>query len=140
LPEDSTQEDGAQLVAYKRQSFSGPIPPPHILAEYENILPGAADRILAMSEKQSNHRQNLEMQEETGQRRETRIGQFLGFGIAVAVISASVIYVMLVPSSPGLLTGGTLSGGTIIGLVYAFRYSRKVSGDSPTKPDDSLSE
>ena len=38
-------------------SFSGPIPPPNIIKGYEEILPGSADRIIAMAENQSKHRQ-----------------------------------------------------------------------------------
>ncbi len=34
-----------QMVAY-----SGPIPPPHMFAQYEQIQPGAADRILSLAE------------------------------------------------------------------------------------------
>ncbi len=34
------------------QSFSGPLPLPEHFAEYERILPGAAERILAMPEKE----------------------------------------------------------------------------------------
>lgn len=40
--------------------FEGPIPHPIILRQYEQISPGAADRILAMAERQSQHRQELE--------------------------------------------------------------------------------
>lgn len=40
--------------------FSGPVPHPSIIEHYERILPGAADRILKMSEKQSVHRHKIE--------------------------------------------------------------------------------
>jgi uncharacterized membrane protein len=43
-----------------QQTFSGPIPPPTLLAEYNKVVPNAAERILAMAEKQSEHRQFLE--------------------------------------------------------------------------------
>jgi uncharacterized membrane protein len=33
------------------QAWSGPLPPPDILAEYETVLPGSAERILCMAEK-----------------------------------------------------------------------------------------
>jgi uncharacterized membrane protein len=38
----------------------GPIPPPEVLREYEEVLPGLADRIMTMAEKQAGHRQGLE--------------------------------------------------------------------------------
>ncbi|WP_286267027.1 DUF2335 domain-containing protein [Thalassotalea atypica] len=42
------------LEALKRES--GPIPPPNILKEYENIVPGMAERMLLMAEKEQLNR------------------------------------------------------------------------------------
>lgn len=42
------------------ETFSGPLPPPQILAGYESVIPGAADRILSMAEEQGRHRRKLE--------------------------------------------------------------------------------
>jgi uncharacterized membrane protein len=41
-----------QVVKIERQisQFSGPLPAPEILQRYETILPGSAERILAMAE------------------------------------------------------------------------------------------
>ncbi len=43
-------------------SFSGPVPPPAVLREYNEILPGAefADRIVRMAEKEQDHRHRQE--------------------------------------------------------------------------------
>jgi len=41
-------------------SFSGPLPPANQFAEYEHTLPGAADRILALAEKEMEHRHQNE--------------------------------------------------------------------------------
>jgi uncharacterized membrane protein len=38
-----------------QQQFSGPLPPPGHLSDYEAILPGAAERILRMAENAQNH-------------------------------------------------------------------------------------
>lgn len=43
-----------------REFFEGPIPHPTILRQYEQVFPGAAERIVAMAEKQSQHRQKIE--------------------------------------------------------------------------------
>jgi len=40
--------------------FSGPLPHPSILAKYETIQKGSADRIIKMAEQQSEHRRDLE--------------------------------------------------------------------------------
>jgi len=41
-------------------AFQGSLPLPSHLREYNEIVPGAAERILAMAEKQSVHRRDLE--------------------------------------------------------------------------------
>lgn len=40
--------------------YSGPLPPPAVLQRYDQVVPGAAERILRMAEGQSKHRQELE--------------------------------------------------------------------------------
>ena len=61
--EVETEDDQKMVRAVARviqSEFRGPIPPPEIISGYEAIIPGAADRILAMAEKQSQHRQEME--------------------------------------------------------------------------------
>lgn len=41
-------------------SYSGPLPPADQIRAYEEALPGSADRILAMAERQQEHRLALE--------------------------------------------------------------------------------
>ena len=54
LPEDIR---GQVLTIIKEQSFfSGPLPPPELFKQYEEILPGSANRILKMAEKEQNIR------------------------------------------------------------------------------------
>jgi len=64
LPSNHTQNpdsrnDAGRIVAAS-YSYSGPIPHPSIIQGYEQALPGAADRVLTLVEKQSEHRQQLE--------------------------------------------------------------------------------
>jgi uncharacterized membrane protein len=53
----------AQQAQYLRQvvqEFSGPLPPPNLLDGYENIVPGAAARILTLAEEEAVHRRRME--------------------------------------------------------------------------------
>ena len=56
----SKHQNRAAIVEHQSVSFSGPLPPPNHLEQYERILPGAAERILKMAEDQSLHRRSLE--------------------------------------------------------------------------------
>ncbi|MXY23205.1 MAG: DUF2335 domain-containing protein [Acidobacteria bacterium] len=42
------------------QSFQGPLPPPGLLAKYNEAFPDCAERIVAMTEQQAAHRHALE--------------------------------------------------------------------------------
>jgi len=53
LPKD--ERDLIVGVIERSISYSGPLPPPHILREFEEILPGAADRCFKMAEREQNH-------------------------------------------------------------------------------------
>ena len=41
-------------------SFSGPLPPPQVLASYDKIVPGSAAKIIDATMHQSQHRMELE--------------------------------------------------------------------------------
>ena len=60
------QEMGGQTPSLIAQSLThvheGPIPAPEVMAGYERLLPGSADRILSMAERQEAHRQKLEQE------------------------------------------------------------------------------
>ena len=58
IPE--SKEELKKLLLAVSQEFTGPIPPPSMMEQYEKTLPGSADRILNMAENQSEHRQSLE--------------------------------------------------------------------------------
>jgi uncharacterized membrane protein len=48
--EAAEQEDVREII--QAAMFQGPLPPPPMLADYESILPGTADRVLSMAEKE----------------------------------------------------------------------------------------
>jgi uncharacterized membrane protein len=45
-------DSGPIFASFVSSSFSGPLPPPRMLAEYERTHPGLAERIVAMAERQ----------------------------------------------------------------------------------------
>lgn len=52
-------ESRATLIA-QRRLYSGPLPPPESFEAYNLIVPGAAERILAMAEREVLHRHDIE--------------------------------------------------------------------------------
>lgn len=75
------------------ESYSGPIPPPAELQNYELIQPGFADRLISMAEKEQNNRLNLtRLQIESEIKLQTRdqklfvIGQILAFASVLSIV------------------------------------------------------
>ena len=80
------------MVVMHSESFSGPIPPPSILKEYEEMQPGAADRILKMAENQAEHRMELEKKAIGGQIKQSSRGQIFGLIIIILLIIAAFAF------------------------------------------------
>src|SRR2546430_17026274 len=74
-----------RIVQATIQSFSGPLPPPEVLARYNDCIPEGAKRIMGMAEKQQEHRHRIERRVVDWNTLDQRIGLFLGFILALAM-------------------------------------------------------
>lgn len=45
-----------EVVEIEETTWRGPLPPPERLAQYENVLPGASERIMSMAKQEQAHR------------------------------------------------------------------------------------
>jgi uncharacterized membrane protein len=121
-------KDVSAVVAgeFAEEHFSGPIPPPRVLEGYEKIVPGAAERILAMAESDMRHQQQYDNAILKASKDNIARGQILGFLIGIATISASIYSAIL--EYPWL--AGILGGSTVVGLVTAFVVGRIIDRKS----------
>ncbi len=107
-------------VAVQQTSFSGPIPHPDTLHGYDLIIPGAAERILAMAEADAKHQREIEMAALNAAKSEVRLGQWLGFIIGLAALGTSLTAIIL----DAEVVAGIIGGTTVVGLVSAFIFGR----------------
>ena len=51
-PSSVSEEDATEvrMLSLEASSFSGPLPPPELLKQYDEVVPGAAERIISMAE------------------------------------------------------------------------------------------
>ncbi len=136
------REKGNQAVpqtvsATKVEHFQGPIPSPDALQRYESLLPGAAERIVSMAEKEQTHRHNCETQAlqqeiENHQARNTEIrrGQWFGFLIGLSAILSGTLLAYTGHPWPGSFIG---TGG-VIGLVAVFVFGHRSSKAPEKRP------
>lgn len=120
--------DGTEAVEIQAAYFHGPLPLPALLDGYEKVLPGLADRIVCMAEKEQNHQialQKIEADEVRveNQREHHRgiLGQLLAFILAVVAIGGSFVLLALDKSVAGTISG-LASLATLIGM---FLYERR---------------
>lgn len=123
----------ASLVAQQTTvQFSGPLPDPQTLQEYEQALPGAAERIMALAERQTAHRMQAETYDAAHRSRlESQIvdaairsetwGRACAFTIALAFLGVSGWLI----NGGHDWAGGALGGIDIVGLVYVFVVGKK---------------
>ncbi|MBF0590916.1 MAG: DUF2335 domain-containing protein [Nitrospirae bacterium] len=125
------------LTRTRSSAHSGPIPSPQSLAEYDNFLPGLANRIVIMAENNLRHRHEYETEvlrqnNETlklndkiidYEAKERKRGQIFGFLIGIAGLSTSLMAAYFNHETTASIIGST----TVIGLVSAFVYGKHVT-------------
>lgn len=123
-------------------AHSGPLPAPEVLAGYDRILPGAAERILQMAEKEQNARIALDQAQleadvehraemarmqkrvHTGSFISDYLGQFFGFVIALCCLVGA--------GYAGIMQGNWLVAAVFLslpvaGIIQAVRGMRQKS-------------
>ena len=112
----------------------GPLPSPQELAQYNDIIPNGAERIMRMAEKQQEHRMGLEKSVIRSDIRQSFLGLAAGFIVALSSLGGGVTIAL-----SGQPIAGTAFGGlTLAGLVSVFvtgNLSRKKERENKAKPD-----
>ncbi len=110
--------------------FQGPVPPPELLAAYEKVQTGFAERIVRMAESEQAHRHAIERAVVDGSFSEARRGQRYGLSIGVIAIIAGAVTAAMGGEVPGAIIGG----GGVIGLVSVFVLGRFFPTSKPVEP------
>lgn len=131
-PAKKTQVTQQQITA---SQFSGPIPPPSILGDYDQVVPGAAERILIMAEKNADHQREMEKTALNEGVKATKRGQLYGL-----IIGLTAFLTVMFTSWIGCEKAASIVGGTtVVGLVAVFVIGRVWSPhDSPDESNNTL--
>jgi uncharacterized membrane protein len=116
------QHKSNAVVLRQSQSFSGPLPPPEMLRKFDEVVPGAAERIIKMAEEQSAHRKDLEKKVIESDISRSKWWQVLGFVIAIVGLIASA-YIAIYGNA---IAGSVLGVGTLASLVGVFMYGATI--------------
>ena len=106
--------------------FRGPLPPPAVLERYDRLLPGAAERILRMAEREQAAGHRFASEVIKGAAVQTKRGQSFGFAAALATLGLTAYLGYLGHAFAASVVGGT----TVVGLATVFAIgSRRASTD-----------
>lgn len=107
--------DARQLVAFSAREvrYAGPVPHPDILRQYNELVPGSAERILAQAERQTDHRIAIESDV-----RRSQLGLIFGFVLALCCIVGGCTVAALGHDA----AGGTIATAAVVALAGVFVY------------------
>lgn len=110
----SLQKSDRQIVTREdRLEFrSGPLPSPHELAQYDQVVADGAERIMRGYELQAEHRRSLESVVIRGDNRRAYLGMVAGALLQTGVIAGTVYLGIRGAEWPAavLATGGSVTG------------------------------
>lgn len=124
-----------------RYTYSGPLPPPELLAQYDEIVPGAARQIIDSFHDQTAHRISIEKNVIDADVWKSKLGLVAGFVIAlVGLVIAWDLGRNGHEWAAAVIAGGTLA--SIVGsLVYATeKRSDELKRKSPRRSQSGSDE
>ena len=128
IPE--TNSNSNSVFPVLKINGSGALPSPEILAQYNSIIPGLADRIVAHAEKQSLHRISLERKLLISNIRKSYMGLVFGFFIGSLGIGGGIWLTF----SGFNVTGVVFSSASLVSLVMSFIYGSQNKKNIPDSP------
>jgi uncharacterized membrane protein len=135
-PNPGVMREVNAVARVEQHYFAGPLPPPTVLAQYNEIVINGADRIIAMAERQSAHRESLEAEVVTGNVAAQKRGSIYAFIISMTVILCGTFVIHEGHSAYGL--AAILAD--LAGVAGVFVYSRNVQRKERDEKSDALAE
>lgn len=105
-----------EVVLSRLEIYQGDLPHPKILEGYNELYEDAAKLIITNGIEESKHRRSMEQKFMESQFKERKLGQILGFILALVMTCAGGYLIL----SGQTVVGSLLSGVTALGMVGLF--------------------
>jgi len=131
----AVQQPGATATAIQTSQWTGPLPNPEALEHFERILPGSANRLILLLEREQAFRIDAEKTALAARIAFGARGQYLGFSVAALAILAVVVTAYM-----GAVAAVSVSlvGVPVLGIVHALITGRHPDqSPQPTSPPGS---
>ena len=121
----------------EHKAYSGPLPAPEDFGAYKDVLPDAPERILAMAEKQIQHRISMEEKIVSSGLSESKKGQNLG-AIIVLVCIASSVYLGM--NGHDILAAALVAITATVGTIFVLKKTPRNDGKGVTLKGEDTEE
>ncbi len=122
--ENLTSDQLIKIILEKRTSeethFSGPLPPPEMLEQYNKGVPDAANRILVMAEKQAEHRRYCEKKQVDTESRDSLLGILSALIVSIVILITGTVIVIVAGGVVGTIAGTLLNLTGIATIIGTF--------------------
>lgn len=88
--EAGAKPDPQAVVSRQEVSWSGALPPPGALREFDELIPNGAERIMRLTEQETAHRISYEDRALDANIAESRRGQWLGASISILALGCAI--------------------------------------------------
>ncbi|MHB8501417.1 MAG: DUF2335 domain-containing protein [Candidatus Acidiferrales bacterium] len=119
--EQQNRQSGTFQIRASGVQYSGPLPHPDILIKYNDAVLNGADRIIAMAESQSAHRQRLEKAVVDSNCHAQKLGPIYGFIVCMSAIGGGVYLIQLGKQATGLAAIITALASLSVVFIYGKR-------------------
>ena len=117
--EDNALEAASPSSILIGQEWSGPLPPPNVLSEY-NLVENGAERLFRMAERQAEHEMNMEFESLNADSKLALRGQWFGLIVVISVLGLAGYMTYL----GATVAAAVVAGIDVDGLAAVFVYSR----------------
>jgi len=109
------QEEVIQSVM---MSYQGPVMPPQLLQQLENVIEGGAERVLAMSEKEQSERHKITQQSTNAEIWQIKVSLIAGSVIMLALVGG-IVFCAVIKYEPAIYVLGSLSLAGVVSKIIA---------------------
>jgi uncharacterized membrane protein len=125
LPLPSPGSEIAKEVEIFMAQYSGPLPPPNILKDYNEVVSNGAERIMVMAEEQSKHRRALETKALHTDSRNSLLGVIFAFLLGITTVVTGAIVAIKGQTFSGAFISSVGLGGLVSTFIYGTKQRRE---------------
>lgn len=129
--------DNPKIISVMRQEYHrGPLPSPRQMKQYNDVLPGAAERIFQLTEREQAHRHNSETKALDGAISRDKRGQCMAYTLSLLILGIAAYFAY----QGDKWFAGVLITGNLVALATVFSIGKRAGKEKEQPTDSSESE